>query len=269
MSEPNPTPAIEFRDVSIAFDDRVLLDRISFVIERGEMGILIGPSKSGKSTILKMAIGLVRPDSGRIFLDGREVTAMQEEELLELREKTGVVFQHDALFSMSVAENVAYRLAKLGFTPEEAEAEVRRVLEVVGLEAAYDLMPDELSGGMSRRAAVARGMAGTPSIMLYDSACSGLDPIVSRQMLHEVIRLRDLKGVSSIYITQNMDQVQYLCSNMFDLDSAGEPVLRRENKDFCLINTRIIMLSDGKIIFNRVDEFFWENNDEKIRRFIT
>jgi len=269
LSDQFPTPAIEFRDVSIAFDDRVLLDRISFTIRRGEMGILIGPSKSGKSTILKMAIGLVKPDSGRIFLDGREITGLPEEDLFDLREKTGVVLQNDALFSMSVADNVSYRLAKLGFNEEEAEAEIRRVLNVVGLDAAYDLMPDELSGGMSRRAAVARGLAGSPGIMLYDSACSGLDPIVSRQLLHEVLRLRDLKRVSSIYITQNLDQVQYLCSNMYDHDSSGEPILRKENNDFCLINTRIIMLSDGKIIFNRVDEFFWENSDEKIRKFIT
>ncbi len=268
MSDSFYTPAIEFQDVSIAFDDRVLLDRISFTIRRGEMGILIGPSKSGKSTILKMAIGLVKPDSGRIFLDGREITGLREEELFDLREKTGVVLQNDALFSMSVADNVSYRLSKIGLTPDEIEAEIRRVLNVVGLDSAYDLMPDELSGGMSRRAAVARALAGSPGIMLYDSACSGLDPIVSRKLLHEVLRLRDLHRVSSIYITQNLDQVKFLCSHMFELDD-GKLVLRRENDDFCLTNTRVIMLADSKIIFNRVDEFFWNSENDVIKKFIT
>lgn len=269
MSNSIPTPAIEFIDVSIAFDDLVLLDRVSFKIPRGEMGILIGPSKSGKSTILKMAIGLMKPDSGQIYLDGREITSLHEEELFDLRERTGFVLQNDALFSMSVAENVSYRLPKLGFNNEDAEAETRRVLNVVGLDDAYDLMPDELSGGMSRRAAVARALAGSPEIMLYDSACSGLDPIVSRRLLNEILRLRDIVGVSSIFITQTLDQVHYLCSNMYELQHDNKLILRRENNDFCLINTRIIMISDGKIIFNRVDEFFWENSDEKIRRFIT
>lgn len=268
MNHRTSLPAIEFRDVSIAFDGQALLDRISFAVPPGEMRILIGPSKSGKSTIIKLAIGLLKPDSGQIFLDGQEITMLTEEEMFALRQKTGVVLQSDALFAMSAADNVSYRLSQQGLGEEEIEAEVRRVLHVVGLDRAYDLMPEELSGGMSRRAAVARALAGSPKIMLYDSPCSGLDPITSRRLLNEVIRMRDTVGVSSIYVTQNLDQVRYLCSHLCERKPDGSLALRRENKEFCLINTRIMMLADGKLIFNRVDEFFWENSHKKIQWFI-
>lgn len=267
--EKSSLPAIEFRDVSLAYDERVLLDNVSFAIGKGEMRILVGPSNCGKSTIIKLAIGLLKPDSGQILINGREITSLNEEELMIVREKVGVVLQTDALFSMPVSGNVAYRLAHLGMNEEEIEAEIRRVLDVVGLEAAYDLMPDELSGGMSRRAAVARGLAGTPGIMLYDSPCSGLDPIVSRRMMHEIIRLRDIENVSSIYVTQSMDQVKYLCSHLYQPVSGSSIILRREESDFCLVNTKVMMLIDGELIFNNVDEFFWSSSDENIQSFIS
>ncbi len=260
--------AIEFRDVSLAFDDRTLLDQISFTVPRGEMRIIIGPSNCGKSTIIKLAIGLLKPDSGLIFLDGCEITALPEEELLPLRLKTGVVLQTDALFSMSVAENVAYRLAQLGMDETEVDAEVRRVLHIVGLDDALNLMPDELSGGMSRRAAIARALAGSPEIVFYDSPCAGLDPIISRRLLREIIRQRDLAGVSSIYVTQTLDEVRYLCSHLYELRADGQPVLRKESDQFCLTNTRILMLTDGQVIFDREDELFWGTTDEQIRQFL-
>jgi phospholipid/cholesterol/gamma-HCH transport system ATP-binding protein len=263
-------PAIEFYDVSLAFDDHVVLDRISFTVPRGEMRIILGPASAGKSTILKLAIGLLKPDTGRIFIDDQEITGMSEEELLKVRQKVGVVFQTDALFtSMSVAENVAYRLLQQGKNLEETEAEVRRVLGVVGLEHAYDLMPSELSGGMSRRTAIARALVGSPRMMFYDSPCSGLDPIVSRRIMRAILRLRDLGGVTSLYVTQNLDEVRYLCSRCYDPGADGKPMLRKENKDFCLVNTRILMLADGEIIFDDQDELFWNVTDEKIRRFLT
>jgi len=269
VSDQHPPPAIEFRNVSIAFDERVLLDDISFAVPRGEMRVILGPSNCGKSTVIKLAIGLIKPDSGQIFLAGQEITGLQEEQMFDPRLKTGVVLQTDALFSLSVAENVAYRLSQQGWQEDDIENEVRRVLDVVGLEEAYDLMPDELSGGMSRRAAIARALAGSPEIMFYDSPCSGLDPIVSRRLMREIIRQRDVVGVGSIYVTQNLDEVRYLCSHFCEAKPGGEPVMRRENNEFCLINTRILMLVDGKIIFDKEDELFWDVEDEKIREFLT
>lgn len=263
----NLLPAVDFRAVSIAFDSAPLLDCISFSVPRGQMRIIIGPSNCGKSTIIKLAIGLLKPDSGQIYLAGEEISKLPEEEMFPLRDHIGVVLQTDALFSMSVAENVAYRLSHLGLNDEETETEVRRVLHIVGLDDAYSLMPDELSGGMSRRAAIARALAGSPPTMFYDSPCSGLDPITSRRLMREVIRQRDIEQVSSIYVTQNLDEVRYLCSHLCEVDANGETILRPENNAFCLINTRILMLSDGHIIFDNEDEFFWSATDEKIQEF--
>jgi len=262
------TPAIEFRQVSIAFSEQPLLEEISFTVPRGEMRIILGPSNCGKSTIIRLAIGLLKPDAGQIFLDGQEISALSEEELMQVRQKIGVVLQTDALFSMTVAENVAYRLPQLGLNDDESEAEVRRVLHLVGLDEAYDLQPEALSGGMSRRAAIARALAGSPPIMFYDSPCSGLDPIISRQLMREVIRQRDVVGVSSLYVTQNLDEVRYLCSHYYDDSRGGEAVLHKEGEEFRLTNTRILLLDEGKIIFDRQDEFFWDATDERIKRFV-
>lgn len=262
------TPAIEFRQASIAFTEQPWLEEISFTVPRGEMRIILGPSNCGKSTIIRLAIGLLKPDTGQIFLDGQEISALSEEELLQVRQKIGVVLQTDALFSMTVAENVAYRLPQLGLNDDEIEAEVRRVLHLVGLDEAYALQPEELSGGMSRRAAIARALAGSPPIMFYDSPCSGLDPITSRQLMREVIRQRDGVGVSSLYVTQNLDEVRYLCSHYYDDSRGGEAVLHKEGGDFHLTNTRILLLDEGKIIFDRQDEFFWNATDERIKRFV-
>lgn len=260
-------PAIEFRDVSLAFDTSPLLERISFTVPRGQMRIIIGPSNCGKSTIIKLAIGLLKPDSGQIFLAGEEIAELPEEKLFPIRDRIGVVLQTDALFSMSVAENIAYRLPHLGWDDDEIEAEIRRVLHIVGLDDAYDLMPDELSGGMSRRAAIARAIAGSSSIMFYDSPCSGLDPITSRRLMREIIRQRDIEQVSSIYVTQNLDEVRYLCSHLGEVCDTGEVTLRPENAEFCLTNTHVLMLSDGKIIFDKEDEFFWAATEPKIQEF--
>ncbi len=261
-------PAIEFCDVSLAFGERPLLDAISFSVPRGEMRIIIGPSNCGKSTVLRLAAGLLKPDAGRVFLDGEEISSIPEEGLFQLRRNLGVVLQTDALFSMTVAENIAYRLPQLGMNEEQIQTEIGRVLHLVGLDDAGNLLPEELSGGMSRRAAIARAIAGSPRIMLYDSPCSGLDPIISRRLMQEVLRQRDLARVSSLYVTQNLDEVRYLCSHFYEMRD-GAPVLRSENNDLCLVNTRVLMLKDGRLIFNREDEFLWNTDNREIRDFIS
>jgi phospholipid/cholesterol/gamma-HCH transport system ATP-binding protein len=267
-SEPAVSAALEFREVTLSFEDRLLLDRISFTVPRGAMRILVGPSNCGKSTILKLAIGLLRPDSGQVFLLGEEISAEPEEDVFAVRDHIGVVLQADALFAMSVADNVAYRLPHWGWSDEAIEAEVRRVLHIVGLDDAPDLMPEELSGGMSRRAAIARAIAGSPEVMFYDSPCSGLDPLTSRRLLREVLRQRDVEQVSSIYVTQNLDEVRYLCSHLYEVKSNGEGVVRPAQDAFCLTSTQVLMLMDGQFIFADRDEFFWSSPDERIRQFV-
>src|SRR5208282_3970243 len=176
--------AIEFDDVSIAFDEKVVLQNISFHLEHGETKAIFGVAGSGKSTLLKLAIGLLRPDSGRIFVLGEEVTRMSEQELFDLRRRVGIVFQESALFdSLKVYENVAFRLMEEHISGEEIERRVREVLHFVELERTYDMRPSELSGGMRRRVAIARAIITEPEVLLYDSPTGGLDPVTSNTIV--------------------------------------------------------------------------------------
>lgn len=264
-------PAIEFRNVSISFDDppRQVLDNVSFVVRRGEMRLILGLTGSGKSTILRLAIGLLKPDEGQIFLKGHEITNMTEDEILKLRRYIGVVFQEDALFtSMSVAENVAYRLLEQGYSFEEVADQARKTLRMVGLEHAFSMMPAELSGGMSRRTALARALIGTPEIILYDSPLSGLDPVIGRRVSRIALRLRDLHGVTSLWVTQNMDEVRYLASHFYERTPDGRTFFRKESDQVCLTNTNLLMLAHGRVVFDGADEQFWSSTDEQIKQFL-
>lgn len=261
--------AIEFRHVSITFEDRPVLQDINFTVTRGEMLLILGLTGSGKSTILRLAIGLLRPDEGQIFLNGHEITRMSESDILKLRRRIGVVFQEDALFtSLTVAENVAYRLLEEGYSLQEVEDEVRATLRMVGLEHAYAMMPSELSGGMSRRTAIARALVGSPEIIFYDSPLSGLDPVIGRRISRLAMRLRDLHQVTSLWITQNMDEVRYLCSHLYQKAPDGKVIFRRESDDFCLTNTKILVLSEGRIVFYGPDELFWTSRDPHVRSYL-
>jgi len=169
---------LEMKNVVIYYGDTAVLNGISFSVFRGETKIIIGASGSGKSTILKLIMGLDKPDAGRIFVEGEDITKFSERQLVSVRQKIGMVFQESALFdSLSVRENVAYRLYELGVDEDEIDAKVRQSLGFVGLEEAIDKMPAELSGGMKRRVALARALIGEPEIMLYDEPTAGLDPV--------------------------------------------------------------------------------------------
>ena len=179
VDEPERTlAAIEFRDVHLAFDDKKVLDGVSFTVRRGETKLILGRSGGGKSTTVRLILGLLKPDAGQILIDGEDITDYTEEQMMEVRKKIGMVFQEGALFdSLSVYENVAYRLREQGVIDEdEVEAEVRRMLRFVDLEDAIDKMPIELSGGMRRRVGIARALVGDPEIVLFDEPTAGLDP---------------------------------------------------------------------------------------------
>src|SRR4026207_966354 len=193
------SPAIELKNVVKYYDDALILNNVSFAVRRGETKIILGGSGSGKSTILKLIIGLEKPDEGEIWIDGEEISRFRESDLMRVRQKIGMVFQEGALFdSLSVADNVAYRLHEQGeLDEEEILAVVAKTLGFVDLEDAIEKMPSELSGGMRRRAAIARALVGSPRIMLYDEPTAGLDPLTARTINELVIKLRDLEGVSS------------------------------------------------------------------------
>lgn len=262
-------PAIEFRDVYLSFDERTILNGISFIVRRGETKLFLGRSGGGKSTIIKLILGLLKPDSGQIFIDGEEITAYSEQEIMPVRKKIGMVFQEGALFdSLSVYENVAYRLREQGVDEEEIEQEVRRMLQFVALEDAIDKMPVELSGGMRRRVGIARALIGDPQIVLFDEPTAGLDPPTARTICELAIKLRDLQDVSSIFVTHEMNNVKYLSSEYAIVDEEGQVFFEEEGHKLCLINTEVIMLRDGKIIFSGSDERLRSSKDAYIQRFI-
>lgn len=268
-AESRLVPAIEFRDVYLAFDDQVILDGVNFSVRRGETKIVLGGSGSGKSTIINLILGLIKPDAGEILIDGENITDFDDQDLMGVRKKIGMVFQEGALFdSLSVYDNVAYRLIEEGVDEEAIEHEVTRMLHFVDLDDAIDKMPNELSGGMRRRVGIARALVGNPSIVLFDEPTAGLDPPTARTICELAIKLRDLEDVSSIFVTHEMNNLEYLSSEYAIVDEKGEVSFETEGDFLCLINTEVLMLRNGKIIFSGKDEQLRKAEDPYIHRFI-
>ena len=262
-------PAIEFKDVVLAFDDRVILDHLSFKVNKGETKIILGGSGGGKSTIIKLVLGLLKPDSGRIFVDGEDVTDYDERQMMPVRKNIGMVFQEGALFdSLSVYDNVAYRLHEQNLPEDQVEPEVRRMLRFVNLEDAIDKMPAELSGGMRRRVGIARALVGDPKIVLFDEPTAGLDPPTARTICELAMKLRDLEDVSSIFVTHEMNNLEYLCSEYAVVNEEGQVVFEREGERLCLINSKVMMMRTGKIIFSGTDEALRRAEDPYIQKFL-
>jgi phospholipid/cholesterol/gamma-HCH transport system ATP-binding protein len=262
---------IEFQDVTKAFNDDVVPKRISFRISRGETKIIVGASGSGKSTILKLILGLIRPDEGRILVEGQDIMGMSERELVQMRRRIGMVFQEGALFdSLSVLENVGYRLFEESrLSEQEIEISVRRLLGFVGLEEAIDKMPAELSGGMKRRVGIARALVGTPKVILYDEPTAGLDPITKRQIVELMIKLRDLEGVTSVFVTHDLQAASTIASEYAVADNSGQVRFMRGGTDFCVANIHFIMLQEGAICFQGSYEELIESGDSYVRAFVT
>jgi phospholipid/cholesterol/gamma-HCH transport system ATP-binding protein len=265
------TPAIEFKGVYKYYDDKPVLKDISFTVRRGETKIILGGSGSGKSTILKLIIGLFRPDGGEIWVDGEEISTYGETKLMEVRKKIGMVFQEGALFdSLSVSDNVGYRLHEQSeLDDEEIYAVVSKTLGFVDLEDAIEKMPAELSGGMRKRAAIARSLVGNPKIMLYDEPTAGLDPITARTINELVIKLRDLEGVSSVFVTHRLKDAFTMANEYLGYAHGTLRYMKDEESNLCLVNTRFLMLKDGEIIFDGVDEIMRRSQDEYIRKFLS
>lgn len=262
-------PAIEFRDVVLAFDERVVLNKLSFKVLKGETKIILGGSGGGKSTIIKLVLGLLKPDEGRILVDGEDITDYNEVQMMTVRKRIGMVFQEGALFdSLSVYDNVAYRLHEQGRPEDEVEPEVRRMLRFVNLEDAIDKMPAELSGGMRRRVGIARALIGDPKIVLFDEPTAGLDPPTARTICELAMKLRDLEDVSSIFVTHEMNNLDYLCSEYAVVNEEGQVVFEREGERLCLTNSKVMMMKDGKIIFSGTDETLRKAEDPYIQKFL-
>jgi phospholipid/cholesterol/gamma-HCH transport system ATP-binding protein len=264
-----PPTAIEFDKVTLAFDNRVILDGVSFTVNHGETKIVMGGSGTGKSTILKLALGLIKPDSGRILIDGEDTTNYSDKQLSNVRKKIGMVFQDGALFdSLSVYENVGYRLFEKSVPEAQVEESVRRMLRFVNLEQAIDMMPSELSGGMRRRVGIARALVGKPKLILFDEPTAGLDPPTARTICELAMKLRDLEEVSSIFVTHRMDDVKLMASAFYAYGEDGTVEYQEEDNRLCLINTQFLMLKEGHVIFTGTDEELFTSKDPYIQDFV-
>jgi phospholipid/cholesterol/gamma-HCH transport system ATP-binding protein len=242
-------PIVVFDRVSLSFDDKVILRDISFTLKTGHTKIFLGASGAGKSTILRLILGLLKPDSGVIFVNGERVDNMTEDQMMQVRGDLGMVFQEGALFdSLSVRENVGYKLFEESNVPfDQANVRVEEVLGFVGLAEYIDRKPSELSGGQRRRVAIARAMAAKPRILLYDEPTTGLDPITSVTIDDEIIKLRDLEGVSSIVVTHQLRDAFYVAEHTASRVNGGHRIARAsvEKSD----EAEFIMLKDGSISF--------------------
>lgn len=245
------TPPIEFRNIFLSFDDTVALNDVSFTLHQGEMILMTGVSGSGKSVLLRLAMGLLKPDSGQILIEGREIQQLDEAELIALRGGLmGMVFQEDSLFTgLPVYENAAYRLEEHGWSEEEIERAVAEVLRFVGLEGEESKFPEELSGGMKRRLEIARALIGWPRIMLFDEPTMSLDPLAALKVLDLVIRARDINQISSLYVTKKIHELHYLANYRADTLSNGE-IKIIEAPSTNLPKTRVMVMDAGRIVFD-------------------
>jgi phospholipid/cholesterol/gamma-HCH transport system ATP-binding protein len=262
-------PVISFEEVVLAFDDNVVLDRISFTLLPGRLKVILGASGSGKSTILRLILGLLKPDAGRIRVGGRQVDHMSEHDMMAVRSELGMVFQEGALFdSMTVRENVGFRLYEETSLPiPEIDARVREVLGFVGLAEYAARMPSELSGGQRRRVAIARALTSRPRILLYDEPTTGLDPITALTVDSEIIKLRDLEGVSSILVTHQLRDAFYVATHEAVREGAGlafGPVSEARTA-----MTEFLVLRDGGIAFSGTADELRASEDPYLRMFLS
>jgi len=261
---------INFSHVTKSFEDQIVLNDISFTISEGETKVILGESGSGKSTILKLLLGLIRPDSGVIEIDGQDITKMSERHLQQVRRGIGMVFQEGALFdSLTVRENVGYRFYEEGKMSEaEIENAVMRLLGFVGLEDAIDKMPAELSGGMKRRVGIARALVGTPKIVLYDEPTSGLDPITKSTIVELMIKLRDLEGVTTVFVTHDLPAAVLMASRFLSAGEDGSIQVKQSGDGLCLANVNFVMLQDGAICFQGSHSAMIDSQIPYVRKFV-
>jgi phospholipid/cholesterol/gamma-HCH transport system ATP-binding protein len=268
LGGPN-APIVVFDGVSLAFDDNVILRDISFTLLSGHTKIFLGASGAGKSTILKLILGLLKPDDGVIWVNGERVDSMHEDEMMAVRGDLGMVFQEGALFdSLTVAENVGYKLYEETDMPlDEVRRRVEEVLGFVGLSEHVDKMPSDLSGGQRRRVAIARAMAYKPRILLYDEPTTGLDPITANTIDDEIIKLRDLEDVSSIVVTHQLRDAFRIATHEAMRDEKKIRIVTADEKKS--EEAEFIMLKDGRIHFEGHAADLRASTDPYLKAFLS
>jgi len=269
MSAATSEPVISFDGVHLGFDEGDILRGLSFHVEPRETKVLVGETGCGKTLTLKLAAGLLQPSEGRVTVLGRDVSIMKESDLLKFRRQIGFVFQEGALFdSMSVADNVAYRLNEDGVNPAETEARVREALRFVSLEDAYDKLPDELSGGMRRRVSIARAVVSRPPIVFYDSPTAGLDPVTSQTIITLILRLRDLQGVTSLLVTQRLQDAFGMANYRFDAAQNRVVHAPMDESRNGRPATNFVVLRDGVAYFEGSPQDMLDSRDGYLKKFL-
>ena len=272
---PGDATVVRFEDVSLHFGDTPALDRVSFSVDPGKTCVVLGAAGSGKTMLLKCAVGLVKPDSGRVFLFGQDVTEWPENRMFDIRAKVGILFQEGGLFdSLTIAENVAYplenqhSLSKEGKLSEDAILErVRESLRFVELEHTLDKFPSELSGGMRRRVGIARAVVTTPPLVLYDSPTAGLDPITANTIINLIIKERDLLNTAAIMVTHRFLDGHLMANFRYNPNNGNvEPAVHGRAEDSA-VTTRFLVMREGRLVFEGSERELLDNPDPYVQKF--
>ena len=261
-----PAPIVAFHNVSIAFDGQPVLDDISFTVATNETRILLGPAGVGKSVLLKLTNGLLRPDRGSVHLFGEDISTLREEQLFALRSRAGMVFQEGALFdSLSIRDNVGYQLIQERIPDAKIDRRVRKALGFVELENTFSFYPAELSGGMRRRIAIARALIHKPELLLYDSPTGGLDPVTSTTIIELIVKERDVYLTPSILVTHRLQDAFLLCTHRYDAEQNRMVALEAGQTH---PNTTFLMLEEGRLIFDGSLHELLHSENPFVREFL-
>lgn len=265
----NSASIVRFEDVSLSFGSTTALDRVSFEMRAGETRVVFGAAGSGKTVLLKTVAGLIRPNSGKVFLFDQDITRMRERELYDLRARIGILFQEGALFdSLTIADNVAYPLENQRVLRSDTRSvadRVRETLEFVELEQTLDKFPSELSGGMRRRVGIARAVVTQPELVLYDSPTAGLDPITAHTIITLILRQRDTRNTAAIVVTHRFQDGQLMANFRYNPNSGEIEAAPRGSKE--TMDTKFLVMKEGRLVFEGTEPEFLANQDPYLRKF--
>jgi phospholipid/cholesterol/gamma-HCH transport system ATP-binding protein len=276
---PGDSTILRFEDVSLHFDATVALDHVSFEVHPGQTYVVLGAAGSGKTMLLKVAVGLVRPDSGRVSVFGQEITHLREQDLFDMRARVGILFQEGGLFdSLTVAENVAYPLTNQrvlqraagssnGSGSRTVEDRVRESLHIVELEQTMDKFPNELSGGMRRRVGIARAVVSEPALVLYDSPTAGLDPITANTIVALILMERDLRNTATLMVTHRY-QDGHLMANFRYNPNSGKIERAGAGRDVSQVSTKFLVMNEGRLVFEGTEPELQASQDSYVRKFL-
>ena len=277
---PADSTVLRFEDVSLQFDATVALDHVSFDMRPGQTYVVLGAAGSGKTMLLKVAVGLITPDSGRVSLFGQEITHLREQDLFEMRARVGILFQEGGLFdSLTVAENVAYPLMNSHVarsnashsngngTARSVQDRVRESLRFVELEQTLDKFPNQLSGGMRRRVGIARAVVSEPALLLYDSPTAGLDPITANTIIALILKERDLRNTATIMVTHRY-QDGHLMANFRYNSNNGQIERAASGSDVSQVSTKFLVMNEGRLVFEGTEPELQASQDSYVRKFL-